>query len=89
MLTLQTSEENMATVTARVDEDTCGKLDKLAKATDRSRSWLIADALHRYIEEESWQIAAIEEGVRRADAGDFASEYETKASFARWGTVAE
>jgi predicted transcriptional regulator len=79
----------MTTVTARVDEDTYGKLDQLARATDRSRSWLIADALHRYMEEESWQIAAIEKGVRRADAGDFASKDETKATFARWGAVAE
>jgi predicted transcriptional regulator len=79
----------MTTVTARVDEDTCGKLDQLAKATGRSRSWLIADAVHRYIEEESWQIAAIEEGVRQADAESLASKDEIKASFARWGTVAE
>ena len=75
----------MTTVTARIDEETQGRLDHLAKATDRSRSWLVADAVRRYVEEESWQVAAIEEGVRQADAGNFATEDEVKAAFARWG----
>ena len=79
----------MTTVTARIDEETHGRLDQLAKATDRSRSWLIADAVRRYVEEESWQVAAIEEGVRQADAGNFAAEDEVKAAFARWGVNAE
>ena len=30
-------------------------------------------------------LAAIEEGVRRADAGDFASADEVKVTFGRWG----
>jgi len=44
--------------------------------------------VRRYVEEESWQIAAIEEGVRQADAGNFATENEVKAAFARWGVNA-
>ena len=79
----------MTTVTARLDEETHGRLDNLAKATDRSRSWLVADAVRRYVEEESWQVAAVEEGVRQADAGNFAAEDEIKAAFARWGVHAE
>ena len=75
----------MTTVTTRIDEDTQSRLDQLAKATDRSRSWLVADAIRRYVEEEGWQVAAIEEGVRQADAGDFATEDEVKAAFAEWG----
>ena len=75
----------MTTVTTRLDEETQSRLDQLAKATDRSRSWLVADAIRRYVEEEGWQVAAIEEGVRQADAGDFATEDEVKAAFAEWG----
>ena len=78
----------MTTVTARIDEETHGRLDYLAKATDRSRSWLVADAVRRYVEEESWQVAAIEEGVRQADAGNFATDDEVKAAFARCGVNA-
>ena len=75
----------MTTVTTRIDEETQSRLDQLAKATDRSRSWLVADAIRRDVEEEGWQVAAIEEGVRQADAGDFATEDEVKAAFAEWG----
>lgn len=75
----------MTTVTTRIDEETQSKLNQLAKATDRSRSWLVADAVRRYVVEEGWQVAAIEEGVRQADAGDFATEEEVKAAFAEWG----
>ena len=75
----------MTTVTTRIDEETQSRLDQLAKATDRSSSWLVADAIRRYVEEEGWQVAAIEEGVRQADAGDFATEDEVKAAFAEWG----
>jgi len=50
----------MGTVTARIDEATQSSLDKLAKATARSRSWLVAEAINRYVEQESWQVAAIE-----------------------------
>ena len=75
----------MTTVTTRIHEETQSRPDQLAKATDRSRSWLVADAIRRYVEEEGWQVAAIEEGVRQADAGDFATEDEVKAAFAEWG----
>ena len=75
----------MSTVTARIDEETSQRLESLAKAVDRSRSWLVADAVKCYLDKESWQIAAIEEGVRQADAGNFADDDEVKAAFARWG----
>ncbi|NHZ48053.1 CopG family ribbon-helix-helix protein [Nitratidesulfovibrio liaohensis] len=75
----------MATVTTRLDPETHDKLEALAKAMDRSRSWLVADAVRRYIEEENWQIAAIAEGVRLADAGDFASDEEVRQAFGEWG----
>ncbi|SBW10497.1 conserved hypothetical protein [uncultured delta proteobacterium] len=79
----------MATVTARIDEDTQKRLEHLATATQRSRSWLVSEAVRRYVDEEGWQIAAIEEGVRQADAGDFATDQEVKAAFAQWGVNAE
>ena len=75
----------MTTVTARIDEDTQHKLEKLANATARSRSWLVAEAVRRYVDQEAWQVEAIEEGIRQADAGKFASDKQVKKAFARWG----
>ena len=75
----------MSTITARLDSDTQARLEKLAAATSRSRSWLVAEAVRQYVAEQSWQVEAIEEGVREADAGNFASDDEVKDAFARWG----
>lgn len=78
----------MNTVTARLDDDSMQRLAKMAETTRRSRSWLIAEAVRNYLREEEWQIAAIEEGVRAADEGQFASSDEVKEAFARWGVDA-
>lgn len=51
-------------LTLRVDEQTRDKLDKLAEAVHRSRSYLIYEALQHYIEVNEWQIQAIQEGLQ-------------------------
>jgi predicted transcriptional regulator len=73
------------TVTARLDPETKARIEMLAKATARSRSFLINEAVKAYVEEQSWQIEAIREGVRQADAGEFAGAAEVKAVFGKWG----
>jgi predicted transcriptional regulator len=79
----------MTTVTTRIDEETSRKLEQLAQATLRSRSWLVSEAIRRYLKEESWQVAAIEEGIRQADAGNFADDKDVQTAFRRWGVNAE
>jgi len=61
-------------LTLRLNLDTKDKLDKLALATHRSKSFLAAEAINRYLEIESWQISEIEQALVEADAGDFASD---------------
>jgi predicted transcriptional regulator len=78
----------MSTITARLDSDTRARLEKLAAATSRSRSWLVAEAVKQYVAEQSWQVEAIKEGIRQADAGNFASDDEIKEAFGRWGVNA-
>ena len=51
-------------------------LDKLSQATKRSKSFLAAEAIERYLEVEAWQIKKIEQTIKEADAGDFVSEAE-------------
>jgi RHH-type transcriptional regulator, rel operon repressor / antitoxin RelB len=59
-----------AVVTVRVDDDLGEKLEQLAIATKRSKSFLAAEALREYVLTHQWQIEEIEAGVREADAGD-------------------
>lgn len=45
---------------------------------------VIAEAIQIYIEDQTWQAEAIKEGIRQADAGNFASEDKVKSVFSRW-----
>jgi len=59
-------------LTVRIPEETKAKLDKLAQATHRSKSFLAEEAIARYIDLEAWQIGEIEQAIQEADQGDFA-----------------
>jgi len=63
-------------------------LASLAKATGRSKSFLVIDALRDYLVREAWQIAEIQRAVEEADAGDFATDEEVEATFRKWGADA-
>lgn len=58
------------TITIRTDPETLQRLEKLAKATERSRNYLVNHALKAYLDEQAWQIAAIQEGLASLDAGE-------------------
>lgn len=71
-------------ITVRLDPTKRAELDRLAQATSRDRSFLVNEAIDAYLSVHRWQIAHIEEGLRQAEAGEFASEDEVNAAFARW-----
>jgi RHH-type transcriptional regulator, rel operon repressor / antitoxin RelB len=71
-------------ITLRLDGGLRGKLDKLAAATRRSRSFLAAEAIREYVALNSWQIDEIHKGLAEADRGDFASESEVKRVAKKW-----
>ncbi len=79
----------MSTVTARIPEETAAKLNELAKATNRSKSFIVANALEQFLEEQTWQVARIHESVAQADAGNLATNTEVKDAFAKWGLSVE
>jgi predicted transcriptional regulator len=74
-----------ATVSAKLDPSVAEKLDLLAKATARSRSFLVAEAIETYVKDQAWQIQAIQEGIKEADKGNFATDQEVKKAFKKWG----
>lgn len=57
-----------ANFSVRVPEMTKEKIDTLARTLGRPRNYLIVEAIERYIEEESWQIAEIQAGIAEDDA---------------------
>lgn len=68
-------------LTLRLDIATRKRLDRLAKRTDRSRAALAAEAVLQFVETNEWQIAAIEEGVRVANSGQFIDHARLKAKW--------
>ncbi len=72
------------TMTIRLDEALKQRLDKLACATHRSKSFLAAEAVKEFIELNEWQIQQIHEAISEANDGDFADEESVNALRAKW-----
>ncbi len=72
------------TMTIRLEDDTRDRLDKLAEATQRSRSFLAAEAIREYIELNEWQVGEIRAATDEADRGEFAPDAEVKDFFDGW-----
>jgi len=77
------------TMTVRVPRALKNRLDKLADATARSRSWLAARALHAYVEDQEWQLAAIRKGIKDARAGRVVPHEKVARWLRSWGTKRE
>jgi predicted transcriptional regulator len=78
-----------ATLTIRLPEEIKQSLDRLADATGRTKSYLALDAIQRYLEQEAWQVAEIQQAVKEADAEDFATPTEVKRLLRKWGLDAD
>ena len=71
-------------MTIRVDPKTKSRLEQLAKAMDRTKSYVAAEAIRAFVDLNEWQIAEIKTALKEADAGDFASEKEVQAVMRNW-----
>ena len=72
-------------VSGRIEKIISERLDALSKSTARSRSFLIAEAVKAYVEDQAWQIEAIEAGVEAANRGEFAPDEKVTKTFAKYG----
>jgi RHH-type rel operon transcriptional repressor/antitoxin RelB len=71
------------TISFRMDSEKREALDAVASALDQDRSYIINEAIEAYLDIHRWQLTHIREGLRQADAGEFATEAEMKAAFSR------
>jgi predicted transcriptional regulator len=55
--------------TVRTDSETVHRLDVLASRLDRSRNYLVNQAIKEYLELHGWQVEKIQEGIAAADRG--------------------
>ena len=73
-------------LTVRLSPTLRRRLERLAKSTARTRSWLAVEALEKYLSANEWQVEAIQEGLKAADAGDLHDHSDVKAWVRGWGT---
>ena len=71
-------------MTIRLDDEVKDRLDRLAESTQRSKSFLAAEAIREFVENNEWQIAEIQAALKEADAGDFASDRDVAALADKW-----
>jgi predicted transcriptional regulator len=72
------------TLSIRLEADVKARLDELADATHRSKSFLAAEAIRAFVELNEWQIREIQSALAEADAGDFARPSEVSKVLGKW-----
>lgn len=78
----------MKATTVRMDDDLLQRVDGIAKSLSRPRSWIIKQALERFVEYEEWYKREVEEGLAEVERGAVASSGEVKTAFNKWGVDA-
>lgn len=66
------------TMTIRIDKDVKQRLNKLAQASQRSKSFLAADAIQQYLQQNEWQLHEINNAISEADNEEFATSDEVE-----------
>jgi len=56
-------------ITIRTTRKLVSEIDALAAATDRSRNYIVNQAIRQYVEANGWQTQRIKQGIAAARAG--------------------
>ncbi len=72
-------------ISTRVSPELAERLATLAKSTNRSKSYLAAQAIEEYVAVEEWHVEAIKEGIAAVERGDTVSHEQAMAVLKSWG----
>jgi predicted transcriptional regulator len=78
-----------ATFTVRVDSSVKRRLEKLAKSTGRSRSFLAAEAIDGYLDVNEWQVAGIKQAMESLDRNGGVPHEQVEQWVRSWGSGKE
>lgn len=81
--------ELKTTLTLEVPHGMDERLEKLARATARTKTWIALEALRSFLELYDWQVKAIREGIADADAGRLVDHDKVSTWLESWGTENE
>src|SRR5271170_972197 len=72
------------TFTVRVESEVKKRLEKLAKSTGRTRSFLAAEALNAYLDVNEWQVAGVKRAIASLDRGEGVAHKEVRDWVGSW-----
>jgi predicted transcriptional regulator len=73
----------------RADASAKKRLERLAKNTGRSRSFLAAEAINEYLDVNEWQVAGIRQAIASLDRGEGVPHQQVKDWITSWGSDRE
>ena len=68
----------------RTDTAKLAEIDRIAEAQNRSRNYVINEAIDRFLADEIRWAEKVEAGLAAAEAGQFASDTEVESLFSRF-----
>ena len=77
-----------ATMTIRLEPALKQRLEHLAEATQRSKSFLAAQAIREFVDLNEWQVQEIRNALVEADNEEFASDDLVSDVLGKWGVDA-
>ena len=78
----------MKATTVRLDDNLLQRVDGIAKSLSRPRSWIIAQALERFVDYEEWYLQEVRDGLAEVEQGEIATEEQVAGAFKKWGVDA-
>ncbi len=79
------NDDKSTSLAFRVSREKAQRLERLAAATARPRSWLLEQALDQYLELQAWQVEQVEEAIAEMDAGHGIPHEDVKEWLLEWG----
>jgi RHH-type transcriptional regulator, rel operon repressor / antitoxin RelB len=77
------------TFSVRVETGVKKRLERLAKSTGRSRSFLAAEAINEYLDVNEWQVSGIKRAMASLDGGEGIAHDMVKDWIESWGSADE
>jgi predicted transcriptional regulator len=68
-----------AVITGRVPDSISEQLDRLATRMDRSRSWVVSQAIEAFVVAETALLDSLDEAERQIDRGEFHTQEQMEA----------
>jgi len=78
----------MKSTTIRINDNMLERIDGLATTLSRSRSWIINQAIERFIDYEEWFVQEVTDGLKEIDQDKIATDDDVIAEFGKWGVDA-